>query len=93
MTIKSRLLNIAITLDQSAWVFITLGKASPDETISAALWRMEMNGKLAGRVFRPVVDWGARVFFNDHDHCFRAYMAEIDRRQYPPSYREERTGA
>lgn len=92
MTIKSRLRNIAITLDQSAWVFITLGKASPDETISAALWRMETQGKLAGRIFRPAVDWVARVFFKDHQHCFRAFMAEIDRRQYPPSYREATKG-
>lgn len=33
---KQRLLNLFIALDQLAWVVLTLGKGSPDETISAA---------------------------------------------------------
>jgi hypothetical protein len=53
---KRRVLNLAIALDQMAWVLITLGHGSPDETISAALWRMEQAGKRAGKLFRPVVD-------------------------------------
>ncbi len=48
---KQRILNILIVLDQAAWVIVTLGKGHPDETISAAAWRMEQEGKLAGRVY------------------------------------------
>lgn len=36
-----RILNLLIALDQLAWVILTLGNGMPDETISAALWRME----------------------------------------------------
>ena len=49
---KQRILNLLIALDQLAWVIITLGKGYPDETISAAAWRMEQQGKIAGRVLR-----------------------------------------
>lgn len=38
--VRRRLLNIAIALDQLAWVLLTLGNGLPDETISAAAWRM-----------------------------------------------------
>lgn len=53
---KRRLLHLLIALDQLAWVIVTLGKGKPDETISAALWRMEQEGKLAGRILRPRID-------------------------------------
>lgn len=49
--LKTRVLNVLIAIDQLAWVIVTLGKGKPDETISAAMWRMEQEGKLAGRVF------------------------------------------
>jgi len=35
---------------------LTLGKGMPDETISAAAYRMEQQGKLAGRLLRPLLD-------------------------------------
>jgi hypothetical protein len=37
---KQRLLNVLIAIDQLAWVVLTLGAGHPDETISAAAWRM-----------------------------------------------------
>lgn len=37
---KRRILNLLIAIDQLAWVALTLGNGLPDETISAALWRM-----------------------------------------------------
>ena len=81
---KRRLLNFLVALDQLAWVVITLGHGSPDESISAALYRMEMQGKLAGRLFRPVVD---ALFFFDKNHCMRAYNAEFMKLQLPREYR------
>ena len=82
--INRRTLNFLISLDQLAWVVITLGHGSPDETISAALWRLEQRGKLAGKLFRPVVDLIFRPL--ETDHCQRAYEAEKYGRQLPKEY-------
>ncbi len=66
-TMKQRILNLLIAIDQLAWVVVTLGRGKPDETISAALWRMEQESKLAGRLLRPLID----VLFRplEHEHC------------------------
>jgi len=79
-----RLLNLLVALDQLAWVIVTLGHGSPDETIRAALWRMELAGKWQGRWFRPVVDALFQPF--ERDHCRNAYQAERRRIQLPEHY-------
>ena len=79
-----RVLNLLIALDQLAWVILTLGNGMPDETISAALWRMESQGKWAGKLFRPVVD---ALFWFDRHHCFTAWLAERRKQQLPAMYR------
>ena len=82
---KQRILNLLIALDQLAWVVLTLGKGYPDETISAAAWRMEQHGKLAGRVFRPLVDL---LFLPiEKDHCYKAWLSEVQRSQLPSAYK------
>lgn len=81
---KRRVLNLLIAVDQLAWVLLTLGNGMPDETISAALWRMEGQGKWAGRLFRPVVD---ALFFFDRHHCLMAYRSERGKQQLPDMYR------
>jgi hypothetical protein len=80
------LLNILIAIDQLAWVVLTLGKGYPDETISAALWRMEQQGKTAGRVFRPLVDFLFRPL--ERDHCRLSFESEVRGAQLPSAYRE-----
>ena len=82
---KQRILNLLIALDQLAWVIITLGKGYPDETISAAAWRMEQQGKIAGRVFRPLVDLLFRPI--ERDHCRKAWLSEVQRSQLPSAYK------
>ena len=82
--LKSRLLNLLIALDQLGYVVITLGRGSPDETMSAAAWRTEQDGRILGRFFRPVLDaifrpWGA-------DHCFSSYQSELTRKHLPTHY-------
>ena len=79
-----RLLNIAIAFDQLAWVLLTLGNGLPDETISAAAWRMESQGKRAGIWLRPLID---TLFWFDPDHCKSAYNSELRKLQLPGSYR------
>ena len=82
---KQRILNLLIALDQLAWVIITLGKGYPDETISAAAWRMEQQGKIAGRVLRPLVDLLFRPL--ERDHCYRAWLSEVQRSHLPSAYK------
>ena len=82
---RRRTLNILIAIDQLAWVLVTLGNGHPDETISAALYRMELQGKRAGRWFRPVVDLMFRPF--ERDHCWKAYDAEMRKSQMPDVYK------
>jgi hypothetical protein len=83
--IQQRILNVLIALDQLAWVLLTLGRGHPDETISAAAWRMERQGKLAGRILRPLID--ALFWPLERDHCRRAYQSEAMGRQLPDAYR------
>jgi len=84
-----RLLNILISLDQFVFVLITLGGAHPDETPSAAAWRLESEGRLSGRIFRPAIDWVfARLPFGwaEQDHCRKSFEAERERRHLPKAY-------
>ena len=83
---KQRILNILIATDQWFWVIITLGKGYPDETISAAAWRMEQQGKIAGRILRPLIDLLFRPI--EKDHCYLSWLSEKNGRQLHPSYRE-----
>lgn len=87
---KRRILNLLIAVDQLVWVLLTFGNGMPDETISAALWRMESQGKLAGRLFRPLVD---ALFWFDKNHCMNAWRAERSKQQLPSNYRVESSGA
>ena len=82
---KQRILNLLIALDQQARVIVTLVNVSPDETISAALWRMEQEGKLAGRILRPLIDL---LFLPiERDHCRKAWLSEVQRSQLPSAYK------
>lgn len=83
---KQRILNLLIALDQLAWVLATLGRGHPDETISAAAWRMEQQGKLAGRILRPLIDLLFRPI--EKDHCYLSWLSEKNGRQLHPSYQE-----
>ena len=85
MSLRQRILNILIALDQLAWVVLTLGKGSPDETISAAAWRMEQQGKLAGRILRPLIDFLFSPL--ERDHCRLSFESEVRGAQLPDYYR------
>lgn len=80
---KRRALNLLIALDQFLFVLVTLGHASPDETLSAAAYRWEVKGKWQGRLLRPLIDG---LFFLEEHHCFSAYVSEWNRKQYPDEY-------
>jgi hypothetical protein len=73
-SLKQRILNVLIAIDQLVYVLITLGNGNPDETMSAAAWRLEQAGKQQGKILRPVIDW---LFWFDPQHCFNSYQSEL----------------
>lgn len=82
---KRRLLNFLICADQMLFNILTLGRSSPDETISAAAWRLEQAGKWQGRIFRPLID---AIFLPFEDnHCYRSFEAERRLSHLPDAYR------
>lgn len=83
---KTRFLNVLIAIDQLLWVLVTLGKGHPDETISAASYRMEQQGKLAGRILRPLIDALFRPL--ERDHCRSSFESEVRGAQLPAVYRD-----
>ena len=76
---KQRILTILIALDQFIYTIITLGSGAPDETMSAAAWRLETAGRLAGRIFRPVID---HVLWFDPAHCQTSFEFGIARAKF-----------
>ena len=81
---KQRLMHLAIALDQLAYVLVTLGAGSPDETLSAAAWRTEQEGHILGRIFRPLIDLLARPW--ERDHCRKSFESERNSRHLPKEY-------
>lgn len=86
MVIKQRLLNLLVAVDQLLWVTLTLGEGMPDETISAALYRMEREGRPSGKLLRPLID----VLFSpfEREHCRLSFESELRGTQLPPEYRK-----
>lgn len=81
---KQYVLNLLIAVDQLA---NAMRGGFPDETLSAAAWRTEQSGKLAGIFFRPVIDFLFGLL-GDKDHCKMSYESEVRNLQLPGSYRE-----
>lgn len=71
---KLRLLRILIALDIFVFALLTLGGSKRNETISAAAWSLELDGKWQGRVFRPLIDWLMTRL--ERDHCLQSWLAE-----------------
>ena len=67
---KVYILRVAIAVDLLAMAILN-GKRN--ETISSAAWSLEQDGKLAGRILRPVID---RLFWFDPGHCEAAWKNE-----------------
>lgn len=74
-------MQVLIALDQLANALIG-GHA--DETLSARAHRMRVKRQ-------PYWGWLAgfidALFFWDKNHCFKAHMAELERKQFPDEYR------
>lgn len=90
MSIRQRVINWLVALDQFLFCSMCLGQSYPNETASAAAWRLERDGHWAGRLFRPVID---ALFFFDPQHCERAYHNMMAGEFMPPeTERREQRG-
>ena len=74
MQLRQRILIVLIATDHMAFALITLGNCKRGETISAAAWALDQNGKLQGRIFRPFIDW---IFTRiERNHCQVSWLSE-----------------
>lgn len=72
--LKKRLLMILTAFDHWLMTMITLGNCRPGEYISSAAWSLERDGKLLGRIFRPLID---RIFARwESDHCYKSWLGQ-----------------
>ncbi len=78
------LIHILIALDQ---VFTALLGGWPDESLSSYAYRLEANGRVCGRLFRPAIDAIFLTLFGQSEHCRLANESERYRRQFPPDLR------
>lgn len=81
MNLKQRILNWLIALDQFLFCTVCFGQSYPNESASAAAWRLEQDGHWAGRLFRPLID---AIFFLDPDHCKNSYTNLMAGKHMPP---------
>lgn len=72
--VKRRILTILIALDIFVFAVITLGGTKRNETISAAAWELERDGKWTGKLFRPLIDFLFSAI--QHNHCHEAWLIE-----------------
>lgn len=70
---KARLLRIIVALDILVFALLTLGASKRNETISAAAWSLEQDGKWQGWS-RPFIDWLLAPL--ERDHCRLSYLTE-----------------
>lgn len=74
------LLQILLWIDQG---FNVLLGGYADETLQSRAYRAWRGDKIFGRIFKPLID---TLFFWEDNHCRIAYVAEIEKRQFPPDF-------
>ena len=70
------MLKFLLWLDIAIFQIITLGVAKRGETISAAAYRAEQQGRWLGKVARPVIDF--LIPFGPQPHCKQAFEWQKD---------------
>lgn len=78
----SYFIRVLLAIDQLLNVILCNG--APDETMSAASYRMHRDGRFWGFMM-PVIDM--LFWWQGPQHCYRAYLKELDRTQYPDDYK------
>lgn len=81
---RQRLLRCLIVLDSLIFVWGSLGRGWPGETISSAAYRSELKGGWF-RFARPVIDWLFSPL--ESDHCRAAYHYAVLKLNLPEDMR------
>jgi hypothetical protein len=81
--VKKYLLQNLIAVDQ---LLNTLLGGYADETLSSRSYRAERDGKLFGKITRPIIDMVFNIF-GDKQHCYNSYISERDNYHLPPEFR------
>lgn len=71
---KQRILTVLVAFDVFIFAMLTLGGSKRNETISAAAWSLELDGKWQGKLFRPLIDWLMSPL--ESRHCLTAWLIE-----------------
>lgn len=74
MKLKQYIINLLVAFDQFINVLFS---GQPDETISSRAWRCK-DANSFWKVMRKFIDL---LFFFQPQHCFKAYLAELNRKQ------------
>ncbi len=74
MKLKQYIINLLVAFDQFINVLFS---GQPDETISSRAWRCK-DVISFWKVMRKFIDL---LFFFQPQHCFKAYLAELNRKQ------------
>lgn len=84
---KHWFLQLFIACDQLANVLITPLQSSAwaDESMSSRCCRAWRDGKIAGRIFMPIIDF--MFLWQTEEHCRNAYIKECARYNSPPEMR------
>lgn len=65
------LLRVLISIDV---LIMSIINGKRNETLSAAAWSLEQDGKFMGRIFRPVIDF---IFHGvEEKHCKQSWLTE-----------------
>lgn len=72
-------LHIIIGIDQ---LITTIFGGWPDETISSYVYRLREQKKFFG-FFANWIDSFFKLVFKQENHCYKAYLEERDRIQFP----------
>ena len=78
------LIRVFIGFDQFC---TTLVGGWPDETLSSYAYRLDRQGKMGGKVFRPIIDWLFAWQGHPMGHCHAAWIQETKRSQFPRELR------
>ena len=74
MKLKQYIINLLVAFDQFINVLFS---GQPDETVSSRAWRCKDVSSYWG-FMRKFIDL---LFFFQPQHCFKAYLAELNRKQ------------
>jgi hypothetical protein len=74
---RARILRVLIALDIFIFALITLGSSHRNETISAAAYSLEKDGKWQGKLFRPLIDTFLSIL--EKDHCYTSWLSECNK--------------